>query len=502
MAAGDLPVLVGAGQITSHWQAGDPMQDAPSAVSLARQASARALSDAGLQARDIDTLAVIPTFTPFVPGYGHEHGVNSNLPGTLARDLGAAPSSAIYSAFGGQAPQALANELAARIHAGETDMAMIAGAEAIRAAKSATKAGITLDWEDSADLPFDDRGLGEAMLIRPEIKHGLVPAHIIYALIENAMAAAKGEDRTARRTTMSALFARFAEIARSNPYSAFRQAFDAPFLATPSAQNFPLADPYLKWHVAQDNVNQGAAIVMMSQRKADELGVPGSNRLYLTGAGEASDTFLIQRPHLDRSWAMQTAAAAALAQADITADEIDLFDLYSCFPCAVFAAGEALGLDASTDERALTVTGGLPFFGGPGNNYSLHAIASLAMRLRSGPARTGLILANGGAMTKAAIGIWSRNRPPAFAPVETARKPDQINDIALEPAGGTIETHTVARGRDGTDFGVVLARTDGGQRFAARASATALKRLQGDESPIGQTIQVTSENEINTFDFV
>ena len=63
------------------------------------------------------------------------------------------------------------------------------------------------------------------------------------------------------------------------------------------------------------------------------------------------------------------------------------------------------------DARGLTVTGGLPYFGGPGNNYSLHAIATMVERLRE-RGGTGLVSAMGWYATKHAVGIYGA-APPA-----------------------------------------------------------------------------------------
>jgi acetyl-CoA C-acetyltransferase len=180
---------------------------------------------------------------------------------------------------------------------------------------------------------------------------------------------------------------------------------------------------------------------------------------------------------------------------------IDIFDLYSCFPCAVFSALEALGLDPETETRPLTVTGGLPYFGGPGNNYSLHAIASMAERLRAQPGATGLVLANGGWMTKEAAGIWSTRRPEAFTPVAPAATPDQTVALNPAPTTGTLETFTVTYGRNGPEKGIIFARTAQGDRFLANASNTALQRLSDAPSPIGAPVTASQADEVNTFDF-
>ena len=419
MPKGSIPVLVGVGQFTSHWDGTAGPEGAPSPNSLCVTASQTALTDAGVRADAIDTLAVVRIFEDSVPGDNHPHGHNTNLPGTIARDIGASPDRAIYAAVGGQSPQQLANEMAARIHTGEVECALVTGSEANKASKAARKHGVAINWTDGADLAFEDRGMGDMLLSRAEIKHGIIAPAYFYALFENAMAARDGQTRSERRAAMSDLFAKFAAVAADHPHAQFDTSnFDADFLATPSKANYPFADPFLKWHIAQDAVNQGAAMILMSEEKADELGVAQEKRVYLHGGGEASDDYISERPIIDGSWAMGTAINRALTQAGKAPADMAAFDLYSCFPCAVFSSMAVLGIDHETETRPLTVTGGLPFFGGPGNNYSLHGIVSMTEHLRANQGDFGLVLANGGWMTKEAAGVWSTVKPAQFTPAE------------------------------------------------------------------------------------
>ncbi|MEO0818383.1 MAG: acetyl-CoA acetyltransferase [Pseudomonadota bacterium] len=503
MAKGDMPVLVGVGQFTSHWDGTAGPDGAPSPLSLATEAAQAALKDCGAAgiAAAIDTLAFVRIFEDSVPGDNHPHGHNTNLLGTLARNLGAAPRRQIYSSVGGQSPQALVNEFAAAIHEGEAECVLIAGSEANKASKAARRHGVVINWADGADTPFEDRGMGDMLLSRHEIKHGLVSPPYFYGLFENAIAAREGRTRATHRVEMSALFKGFASVAARHPHSQFPVARSADWLATPSKENYELADPFLKWHVAQDAVNQGAAALLMSEAKADALGVPVARRVYLHGGGEAGDQFLSERPRLDGSWAMDVALSRALEGAGKTADEIDLFDLYSCFPCAVFSACAALGLDPHSETRPLTVTGGLPFFGGPGNNYSLHGIVSMAERLRAQPDAFGLVLANGGWMTKEAAGVYSTLRPAEFTAVEASAKPLETVPIATDPGSGTLETFTVVHGRNGPERGIAACRTDDGARFLAIADVPALAILREDASPVGRAVTVTTQREVNTFTF-
>ena len=267
MPKGSMPVLVGLGQVTDHWDGTAGPDGAPSPNSLCVSASKLALNDAGIAASEIDTLAVVRIFEDSVAGDSHPHGHNTNLPGTIARDIGAAPTRAIYAAVGGQSPQQLANEMASRIHAGEVECALVTGSEANKASKAARKHGAEIDWADGADLNIEDRGMGEMLLSRAEIKHGIIAPAYFYALFENAMAARDGQTRTERRREMSSLFAKFAAVAATNPHSQFdTSTFDANFLATPSKANYPFADPFLKWHIAQDAVNQSGAFVSWQKR--------------------------------------------------------------------------------------------------------------------------------------------------------------------------------------------------------------------------------------------
>ena len=72
-------------------------------------------------------------------------------------------------------------------------------------------------------------------------------------------------------------------------------------------------------------------------------------------------------------------------------------------------------------SKPLTVTGGLPFFGGPGNNYSMHALAEMAHRLRNGQGN-GLITANGGMLSKHAALLLANK------PAEAAFEAHQIDE--------------------------------------------------------------------------
>ena len=501
MTKGSMPVIVGAGQSVSHWDGSGDAALAPSALKMAVEASESALKEAGEVVRAaIDTIAVGRTNEDSVP-FGYPHGQNTNLPGTISRDLNIIPRNAFYEISGGQSSQKLVTEMAARIHAGETDVALVVGGEAIGAGRVAKKKGIEINWADGDDLPFEERTTDVRMLTRAEIKHGMVLPAIFYGMMEHAIAHRESRTRSQHRRAMAQLFAKFSAVAESNPFAQFPAHRSEDFLAVPSKDNFEFADPFLKWHVAQDAVNLGAAILLMSEEKADEFGIAKAQRVYLHGAGEASDSQLSERLTLDRSWAMDVALTRALEAAGKSANQMDIFDLYSCFPCAVFCSTAVLGLDWATDPRALTVTGGLPYAGGPGNNYSLNGIAAMIPQLRAKAGAFGLVLANGGWMTKEAAGVYSTERPSAFVPAEPMAVQSDLMDIDPEPGEGVLETYTVVHGRNGPKQGIAFGKTANGHRFIANADAAALVQLREEDSQIGRKVTVETEAEVNTFSF-
>ena len=426
---------------------------------------------------------------------------NENVPGCIAREIGAKPVHAIYSGVGGQTPQSLVNEAARRIHEGEIESALIVGGEAIGAAKTARRNKITLDWSDTDDLPFDNREDPDSLLSSAEIYHGMVFPPTFYGIFENAIAAREGRTREQHRQAMSELWAKFSDVAAKNPYAQFPTARSAAFLATPSKENFEISDPFLKWHVAQDAVNLAAAVLVMSDDKASTLGIPQDKRVYLHGGGEAADTLISERERLDGSWAMEQAIGRALDQAGKTSRDMLLFDLYSCFPCAVFSSCAVLDIDPASETRPLTLTGGLPFFGGPGNNYSLHGIAEMVGQIRNHPGEYGLVLANGGWMTKEAAGVYSTTPPQSFTPAEPIHKDAPRTELAKTGAGGTLESFTIFRDQDGGRKGLGFIQLEGGRRMLANSTPEALQRLEESSSPIGLPVKAMAGEKANQFEF-
>ena len=228
-----------------------------------------------------------------------------------------------------------------------------------------------------------------------------------YGLLDNARRGRLGLSVADYRTQMAELFAPLSKIAAKNPFSSSPVERSVEEIVTVTDDNRMICDPYPRLLVARDQVNQGAAAVMMSVDAARRLGVPEEKWVYLHGHADMVEQGLLERADLgasSRDGARRRRKRCASHR--IGVDDIATFDLYSCFPFPVFVACEALGIGGD-DPRGLTLTGGLPYFGGPGNSYSLHAIAETVAEMRDKPGRFGLVGANGGTMSKYSVGIYS-----------------------------------------------------------------------------------------------
>jgi acetyl-CoA C-acetyltransferase len=490
MSAADLtPVVIGVGEASERIDA--PDYAALSPVELAARAARAALADAGAPglAAHIDTIAAIRQFEVSGPNARPPFGASDNFARSVGRRIGADPARAILEIVGGQGPQHLVNELAHAIAAGEAGTALLVGSEAISTVRHLTARGETRDWGEEVGGQLEARGFGgEGLLTRDLVLQGARTPITIYALLENARRARRGLDRDAYALEMARLFAPFTEVAAANPHAMSPERRTAEDLATITAENRLTSDPFPRRMVARDQANQGAAVLLTSAKRARDLGVAEDRLVYLHGGADVKERTVMQREDLSGSAAAVTACRQALEVSGIEIGDISLFDLYSCFPIAVFNICDGMGL-APDDARGLTTTGGLPFFGGAGNNYSMHAIASLVRALRSRPGAYGLVGANGGFLSKYSVGVYS-TRPAAWRGFDSSGLQAEIDawpspPLAPDHAGeATVETYTI-------DYagvaprGVLIGRTREGARVAASVEDEPLVRALIDRDPLG-----------------
>jgi len=491
------PILVGVGQLTQRDV--EPAR-ALEPVDMMAAAARMAAEDAGAGDRLLRAVDGVAAVNVFCFPYG-------NVPRLLADRLGAHPVEELYTTIGGNTPQWLVNVMAARIAAGEADVVLLAGAEAMRTLAQARRARVRLPWGGGDGTPTI---LGDARdgTSPHEVTHGLALPTVVYPLFENAIRARREWSIDEHRRRLGRLCSRLAAVAADHPHAWFQARRSPDEITTVTPDNRMIAFPYPKLMNAIIEVDQAAAVIMTSVERARALGIAPSRWVYLHGAADAHDHWLVsERVDYVSSPAIRAAGRAALEAAGMSIDDVDLFDLYSCFPCAVQIARDMLGIPED-DPRPLTVTGGLPYFGGPGNDYSMHGIASMCDRLREAPGTTGLVTALGWYVTKHAIGVYGTTPPSRpWTTVDAAAIQATIHSephpaLVEEPRGsGTIETYTVVYDREGEPVrGVVVGRLDDGRRFLANTpSDRALLESLTTEEAIGTRGRVTTEGDTNTF---
>ena len=490
------PIIVGVGEASERIDAADYAALSPAELAgrAARAACDDALSTERL-APAIDVIAAIRQFEVSGPNAVPPFGRANNFPRAVAKRIGADPSRAILEPVGGQGPQHLVNEFAHAIARGEASLVLLCGSEAISTVRHLAAKGEKRDWSETIAGELEDRGFGEPLLTAELARHGARTPINVYALFENARRARLKLGRADYAIEMAKLFAPFTRVAANNPHAMSQAIYGVQDLATVTAANRLTSDPYPRRMVARDQANQGAAVLLTSVARARELGISQDRFVYLHGGADIKERTPIERQDLSRGPASVLAAKHALASAGRSVDDIALFDFYSCFPIAVFNVRDGLGI-AADDPRPLTVTGGLPYFGGAGNNYSMHAIASMTRALRAKPDAFGLVAANGGFLSKYSVGIYSA-RPAAWQGFDSKTLQADVDSWTVpkvEPGSGigTVDTYTIDYSGP-KPRGIVIGKLKAsGARFVSMTDAddaTIAEAMIASE-PLGATMTV------------
>jgi acetyl-CoA C-acetyltransferase len=492
------PVLVGVGQFTERIDDAD--YRGMSAVELATEAARAALADTDVDAAKaaaaIDTVYALRQFEISGP-MPAALGKSNNYPRSVMNRLGGDPARVVLEPVGGQSPQKLVTEAGGTIVAGDADVVMIMGSEPGSTARYFADRDDKPDFTEDVEGQLEDRGHQIFSYIDDyTVAHGLTGAPVQYGLLENARRARLGLSVADYRRKMAELFAPFSKVAAKNPFSSSPVERSVDEIVTVTDDNRMICDPYPRLLVARDQVNQGAAAIMMSVEAARRLGVPEDKWVYVHGHADMIEQATLDRADLGASPASVMAAREALRVAGIGVGDIATFDLYSCFPFPVFVICEALGIDGD-DPRGLTLTGGLPYFGGPGNSYSLHGIAETVIEMRSAPGIFGFVGANGGIMSKYSVGVYS-TRPVDWRTDRSEELKQEIArlpkvPVAKKPDGAAaIETYSV-RYDWPVRTGIIVGRLDSdNSRFMATTEDEDLVALMSDGDPLGARIMVRS----------
>jgi acetyl-CoA C-acetyltransferase len=416
----------------------------------------------------------------------------------VASDVRARPRETVQSArIGGDGPLVLANETAADIAAGDADVVLLGGAEAGAYLRASALAGRTPAWrtQDEQVAPPRTLGVERPPLSEQELAVGLAPPVCTYALLETALRARTGAAPAAHTESIARLWSRFSDVASRNPHAWISRRYTPEEIASPTPANRLVSAPYTKLLTANIQVNMASGLILASARAAHAAGIPRERWVFLHAGARAEDVWHVsERPELAASPAVRALGRTALEHCALTVDDVAHLDIYSCFPSAVQIAARELGLRPEDDSRAFTVTGGLTFAGGPGNNYASHALATLVGTLRDDPRARGLATAVGWYLTKHALSICSAEPPRArfenFAlpPPRASASPGRRTELT---GRATLEAYTVTYGRDGApEAAVVSARDRRGARALARSEDEHVIAALLAEDPLGDPIEL------------
>lgn len=484
MSPEKIPVIIGVADVKQR--SFETLADALEPLDLLFQSVNQALHDTGasLNGQDVDAIRVV----------GQVSWSYRNLASGLAQRLGSAMAGTFNGPVGGESPVRLLVDAAADIVAGRHTLSVVCGAEALRSRAMYGAAGVSPPWSDldpNARLPVAEDFVSELAA-----RYGLAMPIDVYPLYENALRAHWGQSFEASQLESGVIGAGMSRVAANNPAAWSGKPMEPDAVVTVSADNRSVSFPYQKYMVANLMVNQGAAVVLTNLAHAHALGIPDERLVYVWGgAGAHEPKDFLARDRFDHAPAMAAVLRHTLARHGLTASDVNLHELYSCFPCVPKMARRMLGMPV---DAVMTQAGGLTFFGGPGNNYMTHGMTAMVRSLRAGAGDCGLVYGNGEYVTKHHAAILARRAPPEGVRVGNDDLQAEVDagygavPTLLEAYEGsaTIETFQVAFDPKGQpDRGTVIVRTPQGHRVVARVTEAEPEMLawlvSGREEPVG-----------------
>lgn len=421
-------------------------------------------------------------------------------PGRLvAAELGCPAAESVISDLG-VLQLTLVSDLCRQIAAGERTLGVVTGGEAqYRNLRSMITGQPAPETEQPEDTPAPDVHLTSPDMFCSDLEgqRGLSLPVELFAIIESALRHEDGLDVEAHRDRVAALYSEFSAIAATNPHAWQREPVPAGAIRDGVGKNAMLAFPYTKRHCTQWNVNRGVAILVASAAKAEALGLDPARWIFPVACVESKHVVVLaQQRRLHSHPGTVLCGERSLALADIARADLTAAELYSCFPAAIQSWARDLRLEGVCP---LTVTGAMPFAGGPYNHFSLEGVARMVEVLRdAGPGRRfGLVANLSGIFGKQACTVLSTAPNPAGFAYEdvTARVAPQDQPLPLDgdyvgPA--TIVGYTVVYLANRPTHAVAICDLPDGTRTVARAEDPALLEAMTREEFCGRVVEVAA----------
>ena len=393
------------------------------------------------------------------------------------------------------------NDLCRAIAAGEQDVGLVVGGEAkFRSLRGTITGTPVADTEQDDSVQPDVRHTSpDPVCADLETERGLLGPIALFAVMESALRHREGLSVDAHRDALARLYSDFSRVAASNPHAWSRDVVAPEAIRDPTAKNAMQAFPYTARHCSQWNVNLAVAILVCSARTADAMGVPHAKRIFPVAAAESKHVVVLaQQRRLESHPGTVIAGKRALALAGATIDDVTAVELYSCFPAA--ARSFALDLDIPKG-RAITVTGGMPFAGGPFNHFSLEGLARMVEVVREGTdagRRLGLVSNLSGIFGKQAIVLLSNEPNPHGYGYDDVTDAVAAQDVPVPLNGdyagpATIVGYTVVFQRGAVSHGVAICDTPAGERTVARTDDGALLDEMMRHELCGRVVEIEKD---------
>ncbi|MFT5171851.1 MAG: acetyl-CoA C-acetyltransferase [Gammaproteobacteria bacterium] len=476
------PVLVGIGTASRREE---KSQDALEPMDLMLEAVSNAGKDSG------NTMTLSGAQYIAVPRGRWSY---ANPAGEIARSVGASLATTVLASVG-VLQQTLIGEACARIASGEAHTTLVTGGDAGYRLLRAKIAGQQVSEREQDIAPDIFMAPKEELRHPVEKRAGLVMPVGLYAMMESAFRAKQGWSIAEHRDRMADIGARCSRIAAANPHAWNRQSLDATIIRNAGDRNPMQAFPYTRAHCSTWNVDQAAALLFCSVERAEQLQIPRERWIFPVASTESNHMVAVSaRADLATCVGAQVTGEAALEAGGLAAQDVDLVELYSCFPLAIETYAQALGLSVTRD---LTVTGGMPFAGGPYNNYVLQATCRAAQLLRLGQGRTALVSSVSGILTKQAFGLLSTEPAPdgfvhADLSTTVARKVGTREVVDEFNGEATIAGYTVLHGRGQSPRGIFLVDTPHGQRALVSSEDAATIAAMQTQEFVGRRVSIAN----------
>ena len=271
-----------------------------------------------------------------------------------------------------------------------------------------------------------------------------------YATMETAIRKNDGEGIEEHQNNIALMYEEFSKIAAENKDGWLNHPYAKEDILETSKKNKMLAYPYNKLHCTSWNVNQSAAIIICSEELANELEIDNKKRVYPISSSENNHMIAIQqRPKLYESLGMTYAANSINKMIERLDIKLDAYDLYSCFPAAIKMFTKSIGLDS---EIPKTVTGSMPYAGGPLNSFVIHSTVKMIQKIRSLEVEYGLITGVSGMMTKQSFCVWGKEYREHFI-FDDVTERAKLNESPIELSNisegkGEIIGYTIIEGNE------------------------------------------------------